>query len=381
MGRKGKFFSAVKKAFSPESKEKKIQKNYKSTNNLGDIGQIQASVHSYSESSENGVRNLTPANDSQLQIVRNEQSKSISYEASASETVADTGISHFDTSNSRKLALFAGKSDEEVAAIKIQTAFRGYLARRALKALRGIVRLKSLIHGNTCRRQTSTTLRCMQTLSRVQSQIRSRRIIMQEENLALQRQLLLKREKELEILKMGDQWDDSTQSKEQIESNLLSKQEAGNRRERALAYAFTHQGKNSSKSANPMFMDPNNPQWGWSWLERWIAAHPWDLSNDRKSTINIGEDDVKSTMTIKSENNRRHSIAGSSIGDEENITMGSSPSVPSYMAPTKSAKAREYGSAVRKKLNFPPSPGRERRHSGPPKVVAKVKNVAVSVGK
>ena len=40
---------------------------------------------------------------------------------------------------------------------------------------------------------------------------------------------------------MGDDWDDSIQSKEQIEANLLSKHEAAVRRERALAYAYSHQ--------------------------------------------------------------------------------------------------------------------------------------------
>lgn len=40
---------------------------------------------------------------------------------------------------------------------------------------------------------------------------------------------------------MGDDWDDSMQSKEKIEANLLSKQMAAIRRERALAYAYSHQ--------------------------------------------------------------------------------------------------------------------------------------------
>ena len=40
---------------------------------------------------------------------------------------------------------------------------------------------------------------------------------------------------------MGDEWDDSLQSKEQIEANLLSKYEAAMRRERTLAYSFSHQ--------------------------------------------------------------------------------------------------------------------------------------------
>lgn len=40
---------------------------------------------------------------------------------------------------------------------------------------------------------------------------------------------------------MGEEWDDSLQSKEQIEASLVNKQEATIRRERALAYAFSHQ--------------------------------------------------------------------------------------------------------------------------------------------
>lgn len=40
---------------------------------------------------------------------------------------------------------------------------------------------------------------------------------------------------------MGGEWNDSIRSKEQVEASLLNKQEAAMRRERALAYAFSHQ--------------------------------------------------------------------------------------------------------------------------------------------
>uniref|UniRef100_A0A8R7VED1 Protein IQ-DOMAIN 1 n=1 Tax=Triticum urartu TaxID=4572 RepID=A0A8R7VED1_TRIUA len=69
-------------------------------------------------------------------------------------------------------------------------------ARRALRALKGLVRLKSLVQGHSVKRQATSTLRCMQTLSRVQSKIWTRRIKMAEENQALQRQLLLNQELE-----------------------------------------------------------------------------------------------------------------------------------------------------------------------------------------
>lgn len=70
-----------------------------------------------------------------------------------------------------------------------------------MRALRGLVRLKSLIQGHSVKRQATTTLRCMQTLARVQSQIRARRIRMSEENQAFQRQLQQKCEKEIEKLR------------------------------------------------------------------------------------------------------------------------------------------------------------------------------------
>lgn len=47
------------------------------------------------------------------------------------------------------------------------------------------------------------------------------------------------------MLQIGDKWNGGTQSKEQVEAKLQSKQEAAMRRERALAYAYTHQVSHS----------------------------------------------------------------------------------------------------------------------------------------
>jgi hypothetical protein len=71
-----------------------------------------------------------------------------------------------------------------------------------LRALRGLVRLKTVMEGPIVKRQAMSTLRSMQTLARVQSQIRSRRVRMLEENQALQRQLLQKHARELETMRV-----------------------------------------------------------------------------------------------------------------------------------------------------------------------------------
>ncbi|TVU03135.1 hypothetical protein EJB05_51327, partial [Eragrostis curvula] len=66
---------------------------------------------------------------------------------------------------------------EERAAVRIQAFYRGYLARRALRALRGLVRLQALVRGHQVRRQVQRTMLCMQALVRAQDRVRARRLV------------------------------------------------------------------------------------------------------------------------------------------------------------------------------------------------------------
>ncbi|CAN6989017.1 unnamed protein product [Brassica oleracea var. botrytis] len=65
--------------------------------------------------------------------------------------------------------------DERWAAVKIQKVFRGSLARKALRALKGIVKLQALVRGYLVRKRAAVMLHNMQTLVRVQTVMRSKR--------------------------------------------------------------------------------------------------------------------------------------------------------------------------------------------------------------
>nr|QWJ73397.1 IQ domain 1 [Isatis tinctoria] len=384
MVKKAKWLKNVKKAFSPDLKKLKDQSI-----------ECQNSVISYPVLVATS-RSSPPQFEVRVDKVSYEQKKNVcpsdSVTATEKDVLVDSPPSSPESVRPATPDRFAGKSKEEAAAISIQSTFRGHLARRESRGMRRLARLKLLMEGSVVQRQAANTLKCMQTLTRVQSQIRSRRIRMSEENQARHKQLLQKHAKELGGLKNGGNWNYSNQSKEQVEAGLLHKYEATMRRERALAYAFTHQQnlKSNLKSANTMFMNPNNPTWGWSWLERWMADRPWESpekeqSNNEKSSVKTstnrhshGGETAKSSNRKKlnsstqpnapssssttknprknkptpssikskttdeiaksSEKNRRHIIARSSVSDDE--SLASSTARRRNMAPTKPARGK-----------------------------------------
>jgi hypothetical protein len=118
MGKKGKWFGAVKKVFSPESKEKKEerQRRKSAASNPTPLDLTP------STSLEVNVSVPPPPAPPALHQIEEIRVPEAEQEESKHVTVEETPVAPAQAS-----VLPPGVPSEELAAIKIQTAFRGYL--------------------------------------------------------------------------------------------------------------------------------------------------------------------------------------------------------------------------------------------------------------
>nr|CAB3462659.1 unnamed protein product [Digitaria exilis] len=95
-----------------------------------------------------------------------------------------------------------------------------------------------------------------------------------------------------------EDWCGSIGSVEEMKAKALKRQEAAAKRERAMAYALTHQwqaGSRKQKAASlqDQGLAGDENQWGRNWLERWMAARPWEnrlLDSSAKESVTVGDD-------------------------------------------------------------------------------------------
>ncbi|CAN4117485.1 unnamed protein product [Withania somnifera] len=192
-----------------------------------------------------------------------------------------------------------GIPSEDNAAIRIQTAFRAYMARKTLRRLKGISRLHSMTQHPSVKKQASTTLNALHSWNRIQEEIRARRVHMVIEGRLKKKKLENQLKLEAKLHNLEVEWSGGPETMEVVLSRIHQREEAAVKRERTMAYAFSHQWRANS---NPIFGSSNHglgkTNWGWSWTDRWIAARPWESRVPVKSSPKIAN--RKASRTPKS---------------------------------------------------------------------------------
>ncbi|KAF5732453.1 hypothetical protein HS088_TW18G01148 [Tripterygium wilfordii] len=139
-----------------------------------------------------------------------------------------------------RLAMPSSFVKQHFAAIVIQTAFRGYLARRALRALKGLVKLQALVRGNNVRKRANMTLRCMQALVRVQARVCEQRNRLSFEGSRKSSWSSISTHERRSSADWVD-WDGHSQTHDKLQAMLQKTKDLALKREKALAFAFSQQ--------------------------------------------------------------------------------------------------------------------------------------------
>ncbi|KAI3466067.1 hypothetical protein Pfo_022730 [Paulownia fortunei] len=176
---------------------------------------------------------------------------------------------------------------EDVAATKIQSAFRAYIARKALRRLKGIVRFRGVIEeGHSVKNQATSALNHIHVWSRIQAEIRARWLGMVIDSRTRQKKIENQLKLEAKLHELEVEWSGGPETMEEILNRIQQREAAAAKRERTMAYAFSHQWRASSNQYfGQSYYDLSKESWGWSWKERWIAVRPWENRYQTRPTL------------------------------------------------------------------------------------------------
>ncbi|XP_015898021.2 protein IQ-DOMAIN 12 [Ziziphus jujuba] len=277
----------------------------------------------------------------------------------AAEVVRLTGAS--------KSCLNYSKSDRNLAATKIQSAYRAHLARKALRALKGLVRLQAIVRGRAVRRKIVNILKRLPSSSSRQSEVVQETTISTKDTCFKDgnKKQILRPNKELEEnnLKLEcsskERWDCSILSKEDIQNTWLKRQEAMMKRERMKKYSFSHRERRNTHILDDSFTKKESGTRS-SRIEQWENKVAYDreeletlkpiVHSNLIDSEMLGMTQVKLKSARNSDSlqllSSQFPLSRSSFCHEErnsggeDILMPSSPVFPTYMALTETTKAK-----------------------------------------
>ncbi|KAI3500787.1 hypothetical protein L1887_36612 [Cichorium endivia] len=266
--------------------------------------------------------------------------------------------------NSIASLINAANDDEliklEQAATKVQAAFRGYLARRAFWALKGIIRLQAVIRGHLVRRQAVATLHCMRAIVEFQAVVRG------------------------QIVRLSRSCSQKGTLVEHVEEERADLIQTSLKSEKLSTIGFGVKLVASSKTKMPLNIhyNPTDPNSVTNWLSRWSTSHFWDplpppnKKNPKRKPIKSQSENPRSFRKLPVNNNslnyseNEHAINSNGKENQKTRRRKSFPvkqecHVPSYMAVTESVKAKLRAQAAARAAEDGGEDGFVRRHSLP----------------
>ncbi|KAK4385021.1 protein IQ-DOMAIN 14 [Sesamum angolense] len=214
----------------------------------------------------------------------------------------------------RNVAAYTSRDRRRAAAaIKIQSAFRAYLARRALRALKGLVKLQALVRGHMIRKQSADMLRRMQAMARIQARASAHRSESSNTN--------------TKFSKPGHPQMQQYNSRSSMSNNV------------------------KSESSNPAS----------NWLDHWMEQYAWnnhrqdDERSDKILEIDTWKPRQTTRRTDKTFSTSQHLSAGNYAGQEHSNTSSFSRLSAKLQKPNPSTSSEEVSPANNPRRPFTPT--------------------------